>query len=85
MPAAWPAEVQPAGAVAEPAVERLPRRAVAAQDAVVQRPAALAVAEPRRAAVSGARPRPEAEVASGSPAAEVLAAAPAARRIAMAP
>jgi hypothetical protein len=86
--------VQPAGAAAEPAVERLPQRAVAAQAAAVQRPAALAVAEPRRVAVLGARLRPaavalgslaEAAAAVDSPAAAVPAAAPAARRIAVAP
>jgi hypothetical protein len=77
------------------AVAPLPRQAVAAPDAVVQQPAALAVAVPRRVAVSGARPRPGAEVAlgslaeavaaAGSPAAVVPEDAPAARRTVAAP
>jgi hypothetical protein len=72
MPAAWAAVVRPAGVAAEPAVAPLPRRA-AARDAVVQRPAALAVAVPRRA-VLGARPQPGPEVAPGSLVEAVVAA-----------
>jgi hypothetical protein len=63
--------------------------------AVVQRPAALAVAEPQWVAVSGARPMVEAAAApgslakavaaAGSPAAVVPEAAPVVRRIAVAP